>query len=406
MSNPQLELADVVRRFMGPYQEQFGDCMLPSHRRALQDIAQCMTEAMGGEHYHCQECHESFWIYHGCRNRSCPKCHGRQISAWLKARSVEILPCRYFHLIATVPSQLRSLFLRHQKILYGLLMKIAAETVRDLAAQKRFVGAEVGILAVLHTWTGQLHHHPHVHMLVTGGGVTADGTAWHDAPKDFLVPVRKLSPMIAKRFAAALEKMHPELFAQIPAAVWRREWCSYCKPYGEGQDAVLNYLARYVFRVALTNHRLVAMDDTHVTFRYKDPKTGQWRTERLEAFSSYGASSFMYCPKASTRYGITVSGIPANGTVKPGHVCCWSWPRPLPVRTLWYSWLISLTKRSGKGNRHRKTTPSNAQRVAASTYAGSILSAGVIRCLANKPWAGSEKWLAACPAIHLESKMA
>ncbi len=297
MRNPQIELADVVRRFRGPYQEQFGECMLPSHHRALQDIAQCMTEAMGGEHYHCQECHESFWIYHGCRNRSCPKCHGRQISAWLKARSVEILPCPYFHLIATVPSQLRSLFLRHQKILYGLLMKIAAESVRDLAAQKRFVGAEVGILAVLHTWTGQLHHHPHVHMLVTGGGVTADGTAWHDAPKDFLVPVRKLSPMIAKRFAAALEKMHPELFAQIPASVWRRQWCSYCKPYGKGQDAVLNYLARYVFRVALTNHRLVAMDDTHVTFRYKDHKTGQWRTERLEGVQFLRRFLFHVLPK-------------------------------------------------------------------------------------------------------------
>ena len=297
MSNPQLELADVVRRFMGPYQEQFGECMLPSHHRALQDIAQCMTEAMGGEYYHCRECHESFWIYHGCRNRSCPKCHGRQISAWLKARSVEILPCRYFHLIATVPSQLRSLFLRHQKILYGLLMKITAESVRDLAAQKRFVGAEVGLLAVLHTWTGQLHHHPHVHMLVTGGGVTDDGTAWHDAPKDFLVPVRKLSPMIAKRFAAALEKTHPELFAQIPATVWRREWCSYCKPYGKGQDAVLNYLARYVFRVALTNHRLVAMDDTHVTFRYKDHKTGQWRTERLEGVQFLRRFLFHVLPK-------------------------------------------------------------------------------------------------------------
>jgi hypothetical protein len=297
MSNPQIELADVVRRFMGPYQEQFGECMLPSHHRALQDIAQCMTEAMGGEHYHCRECHESFWIYHGCRNRSCPKCHGRQISAWLKARSVEILPCPYFHLIATVPSQLRSLFLRHQKILYGLLMKITAESVRDLAARKRFVGAEVGILAVLHTWTGQLHHHPHVHMLVTGGGVTADGTAWHDAPEDFLVPVRKLSPMIAKRFAAALEKTHPELFAQIPAAVWRRQWCSYCKPYGKGQDAVLNYLARYVFRVALTNHRLVAMDDTHVTFRYKDHKTGQWRTERLEGVQFLRRFLFHVLPK-------------------------------------------------------------------------------------------------------------
>jgi hypothetical protein len=297
MTKPQLELADVVRRFIDPYEEQFGPLMLPSHRRALQDITQCMTEAMGGEHYHCHECNEAFWIYHGCRNRSCPKCHGRQIAQWLQSRSTEVLPCRYFHVIATVPSELRTLFLRHQKTLYGLLMKTAAESVRDLAAEERFVGAEVGLLAVLHTWTGQLHHHPHVHMLVTGGGVTADGTAWHEAPKDFLVPVRKLSPMIAKRLAAALQKDHPELFEQIPDTLWRREWCSYCKPYGKGQDAVLNYLARYVFRIALTNRRLIAMDQTHVTFRYKDHDTGQWKTERIEGVQFLRRFLFHVLPK-------------------------------------------------------------------------------------------------------------
>jgi hypothetical protein len=235
MTKPTIELADVVRRFLGPYQEQFGHRMLPSHHRALQDIAQCMTEAMGGAEamgggrYHCHDCDETFWCYHGCRNRSCPKCHGRQIKAWLKSRSVEVLPCRYFHLIATVPSELRNLFLRHQKTLYGLLMKTAAESVRDLAAEKRFVGAQVGILAVLHTWTSQLHHHPHVHMLVTGGGVTADGTAWHAAPKKFLVPVKKLSRMIAKRLAAALQKDHPDLFEQIPDKVWN---CDHQSPIG------------------------------------------------------------------------------------------------------------------------------------------------------------------------------
>jgi Zn finger protein HypA/HybF involved in hydrogenase expression len=297
MNKPPIELADVVRRFMGPYQEQFGHLMLPSHHRALQDITQCMTEDMGGERYRCNDCHEDFWIYHGCRNRSCPKCHGRQISQWLQSRSTEVLPCRYFHLIATVPSELRSLFLRHQKTLYGLLIKTAAESVRDLAAEKRFVGAEVGILAVLHTWTGQLHHHPHVHMLVTGGGVTPDGTTWHDAPKKFLVPVRKLSPMIAKRFAAALQKDHRELFEQIPDTLWRREWCSYCKPYGKGQDAVLKYLARYVFRVALTNRRLIAMDETHVTFQYKDRKTDQWRTVRLEGVQFLRRFLFHVLPK-------------------------------------------------------------------------------------------------------------
>jgi hypothetical protein len=297
MRKPQLELADVVRRFLGAYQEQFGDLMLPSHHRALQDIAQCMTETMGGDRYHCKDCDETFWCYHGCRNRSCPKCHGRQIREWLKSRSVEVLPCRYFHIIATVPSELRSLFLRRQKTLYGLLMKTAAESVRDLAAQKRFVGAQVGLLAVLHTWTGQLHHHPHVHMLVTGGGVTDDGTAWHGAPKKFLIPVKRLSRMIAKRLAAALQKDHPELFEQIPDTLWRRQWCSYSKPYGKGQEAVLNYLARYVFRIALTNRRLMAMDETHVTFRYKDHDTGQWRTVRLEGVQFLRRFLFHVLPK-------------------------------------------------------------------------------------------------------------
>lgn len=282
MNKPQLELADVVRRFAEPYKQQFGYLMLPSHHRALHDIAGCMTETMGGGRYHCRDCNETFWSYHGCRNRSCPKCHGRQIADWLKCRSAEILPCRYFHLVATVPSELRSLFLRHQKTLYGLLMKVAADAVRDLAAEKRYVGAQVGILAVLHTWTGQLHHHPHVHMLVTGGGVTDDGTAWHDAPNEFLVPVKRLSPVISRRFAEAMQKGYPDLFRQIPAHVWSRQWCSYCKPYGKGQSAVLNYLARYVFRIAITNHRLVSMDKTHVTFRYKDRDTDQWKIERLE----------------------------------------------------------------------------------------------------------------------------
>ena len=282
MHKTPLELADVVRRFVGPYREQFGPLMLPSHHRALEDITRCMTEAMGGGRYHCQDCNETFWIYHGCRNRSCPKCHGRQIADWLTARSAEILPCRYFHIVATVPSELRTLFLQHQKTLYSLLMKMAAEAVRDLAAEERYVGAEVGILAVLHTWTGRLHHHPHVHMLVTGGGVTEDGTAWQEAPNGFLVPVKRLSPGIAERFAEALQKGYPDLFQQIPANAWSREWCSYCKPYGTGKDAVLHYLARYVFRIALTNHRLISMDESHVTLRYKDRDTRQWKTERIE----------------------------------------------------------------------------------------------------------------------------
>ena len=133
--------------------------------------------------------------------------------------------------------------------------------------------------------------------MVTGGGVTKDGTAWHDAPNKFLVPVRKLSPMIARRFAEALQKGHPDLFKQIPAKVWKREWCSYSKPYGTGKDAVLQYLARYVFRIAITNHRLISMDESHVTIKYKDHKTDQWKTERLEGVQFLRRFLFHVLPK-------------------------------------------------------------------------------------------------------------
>ena len=147
--------------------------------------------------------------------------------------------------------------------------------MRDLAAQTRFAGAQVGILATLHTWTGPMHHHPHVHMLATGGGVSDGGTGWHDAPNRFLVPVKKLSPMIAERFAKALRQDHPELFAQVPASAWKREWCSYCKPCGTGQDAVLRYLARYIFRIALSDMEAHA-------YVVKCPKCGSLNLRLLE----------------------------------------------------------------------------------------------------------------------------
>ena len=160
-------------------------------------------------------------------------------------------------------------------------MALTAQAVSDLAAQPRFVGAQVGILMVLHTWSGPLHHHPHVHLLVTGGGVTADGSRWHQASSRFLVPVKLLSRMIRQRFAAALRQHHPELYAQVPPSAWTQAWCTWCQPFGAGAPAVLSYLGRYVFRIALTNRRLLHMDDTHVTFQYKVRATGAWRRERL-----------------------------------------------------------------------------------------------------------------------------
>jgi hypothetical protein len=276
-----VELADVVRRFALQYTSQYGRTMMPSQKRALSDIAACCTEALGGRRYRCDDCHDTFWRYHCCRNRACPKCHGSQTRRWLEGRQAELLPCDYFHAVVTVPSELHGLFRRHQKTMYGLLMQVAAAAVKELCAEKRHLGALPGILAVLHTWNGRLGYHPHVHMLITGGGIAPDAQHWEPARGEFLVPVAVLSRKIAAKFREALKAKAPALFAGIPKNVWRREWVSFVKHYGHGNDAVLNYLSRYVFRTAISNARILAMDQTHVTFRWKDRDTEAWCTERL-----------------------------------------------------------------------------------------------------------------------------
>jgi hypothetical protein len=277
-----VELADVVRRFGPKYTAQYGHLMMPSQKRALADIAACCTPEMGGSLYQCHDCDQSFWRFHGCRNRACPKCHGKQTQEWLERRQAELLPCDYFHGVATVPSELHHAFRRNQKFMYGLLMRVSAEALRELCAKKRHLGAMPGLLSVLHTSNAQLGYHPHAHMLITGGGITSDGDHWEPARGEFLVPVGVLSRKIAAKFRDALKKQKPDLFADIPAVAWRREWVSFLKHYGHGNDAVLNYLSRYVFRTAISNARILALDQAHVTFRYKDRGSDTWRSMRLE----------------------------------------------------------------------------------------------------------------------------
>ena len=276
-----IDLADVVRRFGPAYRAHYGQGMMPSQNKALADIVACCTPELGGRLYRCDDCDESFWRYHCCRNRACPKCHGRQTQQWLQQREAELLPCDYFHAVVTVPSQLHAAFRRHQKLLYGLLMQVAAQAVLELCAQQRHLAALPGMLAVLHTWNGQLGYHPHVHLLITGGGISPDGQHWQPARGPFLVPVARLSRKVAALFRDALKTKAPAVLASIPGTVWQRSWVTFCKHYGQGNDAVLNYLSRYVFRTALSQARILSMDQTHVTFRWKDRKADKWQTERL-----------------------------------------------------------------------------------------------------------------------------
>jgi hypothetical protein len=274
-----IEIADVFRRFAGEYLSAHGAAMPPSHRRAIADIQACRTEVLGGRLWRCDQCAAEVFSYHSCKNRSCPKCHSRQTERWLEARKAEMLPTRYFHVTVTVPEELRDILRANQRDGYALLMKAAAEAIVELARDRRYVGATVGVLAVLHTWTQQLLYHPHVHCLVTGGGVSDDGRNWSPARDAFLVPLKALAKLVRGKLRALLQKRRPDL--ALPASAWSKPWVVQCTPWGEGEQAVLDYLARYVFRVAITNTRIVALDDQAVTIRHKHRKSNRWRMSRI-----------------------------------------------------------------------------------------------------------------------------
>jgi hypothetical protein len=273
-----IEIAEVFRRFADDYLSAHGASMPASHRRAIADILACRTEALGGHLWRCDQCGVEVFSYHSCKNRSCPKCHGDQTRRWLDARKREMLPAPYFHITITVPEELRAALRANQRKGYALLMTAAAQSILELARDPRYVGATVGVLAVLHTWTQQLLYHPHVHCLVTGGGVSDDGRDWLPARKNFLVPATALAKLVRGKLKAAFEKSLPGL---VPAAAWTKPWVVHCTAWGAGEQAVLDYLARYVFRIAIANSRIVDLDDQTVAIRYKKRKSNRWRTCRM-----------------------------------------------------------------------------------------------------------------------------
>jgi hypothetical protein len=274
-----ITLADVFRRFADDYLSAHAGVLLPSHSRAIADILACRTERLGGHLWRCNRCSAEVYSYHSCKNRSCPTCHSDQTRRWLQARQAELLPCPYFHVTVTVPQELRELLRANQRDGYAALMKAVAGAIVELARDRRHVGGTVGVLAVLHTWTQQLVYHPHVHCLVTGGGVSGDGRDWYPARQAYLVPTAALAKLVRGKLKAALEQRRPDLI--VPSAVWTKPWVAHCTAWGDGAEAVLRYLARYVFRAAITNNRIAGLDDTGVTIRHKDRASGRWRRTRL-----------------------------------------------------------------------------------------------------------------------------
>ena len=271
-------LATIVAIHSQEYLDKFRERMLPSHKRALEDILACRTEAMGGHLCECAACGHQHYVYCSCKNRSCPTCHGGDTKKWLAKRAAELLPIRYFHLVFTLPSELRDPVRRNQKLLYAVLMRAAADALRKLGLDPKFVGGQLSILSVLHTWTRTLEFHPHVHLLVPAGALDRDGV-WRSARKKFLVPVQALSRMFRARFMKLARKALPEV--TFPQEVWNKEWVVFSKPSFSRAKKVLQYLGRYVHRIAITNNRILSLQDGTVTFRYQESKSGTWQNMTL-----------------------------------------------------------------------------------------------------------------------------
>lgn len=286
-SRPRLEVAEIFRGEAASFLKNYGPSLSSQQKRVFSDIQACRTAVMGGHVRTCDHCNHREISYNSCRNRHCPKCQAMARAAWLKQREAELLPIPYFHVVFTLPAELAALALQNKRLLYGMLFGAASETLMQVAANPRHLGAgEIGLLAVLHTWGQNLLHHPHLHCVVSGGGLSKDGGRWIASPKHYFLPVKVLSRVFRNKYRALLLKAFqrgeleffgelqpladPRAFQRYLDAATRREWVVYAKRPFNDANCVLKYLARYTHRVAISNGRLLGYRDGRVTFRYKD----------------------------------------------------------------------------------------------------------------------------------------
>jgi Putative transposase/Transposase zinc-binding domain len=294
---PTWEVADVIREHGDAFRAKYGGLLSLEQKQALGQLAACRTAALGGHVQRCLDCGHERIAYNSCRNRHCPKCQALARAHWLERQSQHLLPVEYFHVVFTLPAALGALVQANARLLYEVLLQTAAQTLRDVAANPNRLGARIGILLVLHTWGQNLHYHPHVHAVVTGGGLSCNSQGqveaeprWVSCRPGFFLPVRILSQVFRGKF---LERLHqayaagqlllpvalsaldqPESFARWLTPLYRQEWMVYAKPPFGGPEQVLKYLARYTHRVAISNQRLLSLEDGQVTFRYKDYAAG------------------------------------------------------------------------------------------------------------------------------------
>jgi Putative transposase/Transposase zinc-binding domain len=286
MSRPKLEVADIFRRHGAAWRAGNTAHLNLAQRRVMTAIEVCRTAALGGHVERCEDCAHTRIAYNSCRNRHCPKCQWPAAQAWLEAREAELLPVPYFHVVFTMPAALGAIAYQNKAKVYGLLFTAAADTLTTIAADPKHLGAHIGVSAVLHTWGQNLQHHPHLHCIVPGGGLSPDGKRWMACKRGFFLAVRVLSRLFRRLFLEGIERLHAagelQFFTDLSALkdadalttylapLRKTEWVVYAKKPFAGPKQVLAYLARYTHRVAIANSRLLDLDATHVRFRWKD----------------------------------------------------------------------------------------------------------------------------------------
>ncbi|MDG2258439.1 MAG: IS91 family transposase [Paracoccaceae bacterium] len=286
MPRPKLEVADIFRAHGPVYRRDLAGHLNLPQLKVMSAIEACRTAALGGHVAACTKCDHHHIAYNSCRNRHCPKCQGAAAQDWMQARMEDLLPVEYFHVVFTLPSQIADIAYQNKAAVYGLLFKASAQTLLTIAADTKHLGARIGMTSVLHTWGSAMTHHPHVHVIVPGGGLSPDGASWIGCRPGFFLPVKVLSRLFRRLFLEGLTRLHkagelkvfgdlvgladPDTLAAHLAPLRKTDWVVYAKPPFGGPEAVLAYLSRYTHRVAISNHRLVSANANTVAFRWKD----------------------------------------------------------------------------------------------------------------------------------------
>jgi hypothetical protein len=280
-SGGSLSVHEVLCRWAPAYLKQFGAAMPSRQREVLQRLLACRTPALGGALYYCPKCDHRHFSYHSCNDRHCPQCGGQDAQQWLDENGPLLLPVNYFLVTFTVPEGLRRWIRSHPTLGYDLLLAASSQALQDLAQNPKRLGATLGLLAVLHTWTRTLEYHPHVHYLVPGGGLSLDQRQWVATQPRFFLPVKALSDRCRTLFREALQQQMPQALADLPPQVWKQRWVVHSLPAGSGQNA-LRYLSRYVFKTATGNRQLQLLPNGRLRWPFRHSGTGAWRQIELE----------------------------------------------------------------------------------------------------------------------------